>query len=102
MGSSGPGNTPKRVSLGFLVQVIIVIIGVLLIKHQKNVSEVSEQNTNTVTQVVDNWNVLPFIDLDVTDDKCPASTDPVFVRSWGGTQTGCLVNKLNWTGYGSS
>ena len=30
---AGPGNTPKRVTLGFIVQIILVVIGVVLIKQ---------------------------------------------------------------------
>ena len=29
---AGPGNTPLRVPLGFIIQVILVVIGVVLIK----------------------------------------------------------------------
>ena len=62
----------------------------------------SEQNTNTVTQVVENWNTLPFIKVDVTDDKCTAGTESIFVREWGGSEMGCLVNKLDTWGYSST
>ena len=29
----------------------------------------------------------------VTDDKCKSGEDSMFVRTWGGTEQGCLVNK---------
>lgn len=99
---AGPGNTPKRVTIGFLVQVILVVIGVVLIKQQKNVQEVSDQNTNTVTQVVENWNTMPFIGLSVTDDKCAIGTESIFERKWGGSTEGCLVNKLDTFGWSST
>ena len=99
---AGPENTPKRVTLGFITQVALVVIGVVLIKQQKSIKEVSEQNTNTVTQVVENWNTMPLVNMKVTDDKCPSGTDSIFVRPWGGSTSGCLVNKLDTWGYSTS
>ena len=37
---SGPRNVPKRVILGFLTQVIVVIISIILIKQQLSVKKV--------------------------------------------------------------
>jgi len=55
-----------------------------------------------VTQITDDWMVVPFTKIKVTDDKCASGTYSVFNRVWGGTEQGCLVNKLDWMGYGSS
>ena len=98
----GPGNVPKRVCMGFLVQTIFVVIGIVLIKQQQNVAEVAEQNTNTVTQVVKDWNTLPIIDIQVTDDKCKSGYTPFFSRNWGGSEQGCLVNKIDTFGFSST
>ena len=38
----GPGNVPKRVCMGLLVQTIFVVIGIVLIKQQQNVSDVAD------------------------------------------------------------
>jgi len=62
---------------------------------------VADQNTNTVTQVVDDWNTLPFVDLKVTDDKCLSGFESVFVRRWGGSEQGCIVNKMDTFGFSS-
>ena len=40
--------------------------------------------------------------MDVTDDKCAAGTESIFVREWGGSEMGCLVNKLDTWGYSST
>lgn len=31
----------------------------------------------------------------VTDDKCDNDEESMFVRNWGGTEQGCLVNKMD-------
>ena len=31
----------------------------------------------------------------VTDDKCKSDEKSMFVREWGGTEQGCLVNKID-------
>jgi len=91
--SGGPANVPKRIALGCLLQTIIMILGIILAINMKDVSKVSSQNTNTITQVVDDWEELPFVSLTTTDDRCPAGTQSVFQKPWEGTEQGCLWNK---------
>ena len=67
-----------------------------------DVGKVSDQNTQTVTAVIDDWNTLPFTSVTVTDDKCPAGTETMFNRHWGGTDSGCLVNKQGASGSSQS
>ncbi len=100
--SGGPGNVPKRVYCGLLTQLIVLVTGIVLTMQMHKVGVISDQNTNTVTQVSDDWTTLPFTKITVTDDKCTIGTVPVFTRQWAGTEMGCLVNKLDWIGYGSS
>ena len=38
---------------------------------------------------------MPYVSVRVTDDKCTSSEDSLFVRTWGGTEQGCLVNKID-------
>ena len=45
---------------------------------------------------------IPFTKIVTTDDKCPSGTESVFTRRWAGTEMGCLVNKLDFIGYGST
>ena len=100
--SGGPGNVPKRVYFGVLTQMIIMVLGIVLTIQMSQVGKISDQNTNTVTQITDDWMTIPFTKIVVTDDKCSSGADSVFTRRWGGTEQGCLVNKLDWMGYGSS
>lgn len=48
----------------------------------------------TVSEIADDWLVVPFVSLTVTDDKCASGTESMFVRNWGGSEQGCLVNKI--------
>ena len=54
-----------------------------------------------MSQISDDWYTVPFVKLQVTDDKCPSDYESIFVREWGGLEQGCLVNKLNTFTYGS-
>ena len=85
---------PKRVCTGLVFQLVILIIGIVLAIQMSRVGVVSDQNTNTVTEIVDDWNELPFVKVLSTDDKCPSGTESIFVREWGGSEPGCLVTKL--------
>ena len=98
----GPENVPKRVYCGCLSQMVILVFGIVLTRNMNKIGVISDQNTSTVTQIVDDWNELPFTKILVTDDKCPSGTDSVFKVNWGGTETGCLVNKLGTFGYSAS
>lgn len=74
---------------------LILIIGIVVTIHMVHVGKVSDQNTSTVTAVADDWEVVPFVSVRVTDDKCTSSETSLFVREWGGTEMGCLVNKID-------
>ena len=73
----------------------------MVTKHMIDVGKVSDQNTQTVTAVIDDWNILPFTSVTVTDVQCPAGTETMFNRHWGGTDSGCLVNKQGTGNSGS-
>jgi len=85
-----------------VMQLLVLILGIIVTIHMVEVGMVSDQNTNTVGQVVEDWNKIPFTSVRVTDDKCTSKEESVFVRNWAGTEQGCLVNKIDtWTGYSS-
>ena len=52
--------------------------------------------------MVADWNSLPIIDIDVTDDKCKTSYLPIFHRGWGGSEQVYLVNKMDTFGFGTT
>ena len=43
------------------------------------------------TQVVEDWQQLPFVDITIQDEPCTGEQEPVFYREWGGTVEGCDV-----------
>ena len=99
--SSGMINVPKRVCFNCIIQLFILVTGIVLCIIMGEVATVSKQNTSTVSQISDDWYTVPFVKLQVTDDKCPSDYESIFVREWGGLEQGCLVNKLNTFTYGS-
>jgi len=93
--SGGTNNIPKRLWFGCFSQTVILIIGIVVTMHMVSVGKVGDQNTATVSAVADDWQVIPFVSVRVTDDKCTSSEKSVFVREWAGTEQGCLVNKID-------
>ena len=50
-----------------------------------------------VTDLVQDWETIPFTSIKVQSDNCDYTTKSVFTRVWGGTEDGCLVeNTLFW------
>ena len=90
--SGGFENVPKRVLSNCVLQTLILIFGIVITTSMVKVGKVSDQNTSTVSAVIDDWSTYPFVSITVTDNKCPAGTESLFVREWRGTEPGCLVN----------
>ena len=42
-----------------------------------------------VMQIVQDWRTQPFVSLTVSDDVCPDGSEPVFSKTWAGTEPGC-------------
>jgi hypothetical protein len=76
---------PKRVIFNCVMQLLILIIGIVLTMSMIKVGKVSEQNTGTVSAIVEDWDKIPFVSVTVTDDKCLSNTESIFVREWKGT-----------------
>ena len=52
---------------------IILIVGWKLVSQMGDINKVSNQNSDTVTAIVDDWNKTPFTAIRVTDNKCTSS-----------------------------
>ena len=99
MAEDGISNVPKRVTFCCLMQLVILVLGVIITFNMYEVASVARQNNATVTEIIDNWNVLPFTKIRVANNKCKDSEESVFVRKWGGSEEGCLVNKRTLLGF---
>ena len=42
-----------------------------------------------ITELSDDWAVVPFVSIRVSDTECEADEEAAFVREWGGTVGGC-------------
>lgn len=91
--SSGFSNVPKRIFCGCLAQLVIMVLGIAIVIQMNAVGNVSDQNLSTISDIISDWNTIPFTEVTVTDDDCLSGTESLFVREWRGTQPGCLVNK---------
>ena len=56
-----------------------------------NVKEYEYFDASLVTQVVEDWQKVPFVDVIVQDLPCSGEQEPVFFRDWGGTIEGCDI-----------
>ena len=92
----GMKNVPKQVVVGFAIQSVIFVIGIILSVFMARVAVIEEQDTSEVNQILEDWGTVPFVSVQTTKSlACPAGTESIFVREWGGTETGCLVHKKN-------
>ena len=92
--SGGMSNVPKRLWFGCFMQTLTLGIGIVLTMHMFSVGKVGDQNTITVSEITQDWTTAPFVAVRVTDDKCTTGEASIFARKWGGTEQGCLVNKI--------
>jgi len=46
---------PKRVLSNFILQTLILIFGIVITTSMVKVGKVSDQNTSTVSAVIDDW-----------------------------------------------
>ena len=86
---------PKRLFCICVVQWIVMILGIVLLVNLQALLKVASQNNATVTQLVDDWRVRPFVDVFTSTGPCPAGSESIFTRRWGGTERGCNVAKVN-------
>ena len=49
-----------------------------------------------VTDIVKDWDTIPFTEITVQDEKCDPEDYPVFERTWHGTEEGCVVESENY------
>jgi len=89
------GKIPKRLYCICFVQFVVMILGIVLLVNLQALLKVASQNNATVTQLVDDWRTRPFVDVSTTTGPCPAGTESIFKRRWGGTERGCNVAKVN-------
>ena len=48
------------------------------------------EDLGIATQVIEDWQTQPFVELFVVEDQCPDGTEPAFSYVWSGTQEGCV------------
>ena len=51
----GIGDTPKTMWATLALQIVLLVVGIMLAMDLGNVDKVGDQNTNTVTDVIENW-----------------------------------------------
>ena len=44
-----------------------------------------------VTDLVRDWKVVPFTEIEVSEERCDYDKVPVFESTWSGTEPGCRV-----------
>ena len=86
MGETGVNNLPKHVGFCCAMQAVILLsIGVAITIKMSVVNNVPNENTSIVTEITNNWNVIPFIDVRVTKDRCKSGEEPMIIHQWAGT-----------------
>ena len=74
---------------------VMIICAIMVIPLTTQVEDFMKSGNNVAlrtNQFVDDWRVVPFIEIITTDTKsCPTGYEPVFERPWGGTVEGCII-----------
>ena len=76
------------------MSVIIIVICILLIALANQTLSFYNKSTTVskgISQIKNDWKVIPFIEIASFEGECPEGYDAVFERIWGGTEEGCLV-----------
>ena len=91
----------KKKAIWFLCATgfILAALGITLFVLATSFKSQTFKPTDFVNQVADDWQKVPFVDIQVVNDtKCPKDTELVFSRVWYGTRQGCYcdTNSLVW------
>ena len=54
----------------------------------------SQEEICDVTEIVEEWRKQPYVSLTVEKHFCPGGSEPLFTKTWGGTESGCRVDTL--------
>ena len=65
--------------------VVIMIAGIGMLS-----AEIPQQNS--ITQILDDWAVVPFVNITIRTSDCLADEDPVFHMDYAGVNDGWLCN----------
>ena len=84
-----------------MLQVLILVFGIMMVRWQNKLDSTPEQDKAVITELTDDWAVVPFVSIRVSDTECEADEEAAFVREWGGTLEGCLYPVADLTERGS-
>ena len=74
-----------------MIALLYTIYGITWYQITQNVTK-DLYSKPIIKQVVSDWTALPFVDLVVADEKCPKDYEPLFRRTWRGTNKGYVVH----------
>jgi len=76
------------------INVTIITLSSIMLNRVKVANELSTVNLDVVEQIESDWIAVPFVDIVIDENACPAETEAVFSKTWGGTEEGCLIQNL--------
>jgi len=72
------------------INVTIITLSSIMLNRVNVVNEFSTVNLDVVEQIESDWVAVPFVEIVIDENDCPADTEAVFSKTWGGTEEGCL------------
>ena len=84
------------IQLLITLAIAVLVLTIIFIAKVSTYNELKDQGNpgvvGVVTQLVEDWQTVPFISIQVTDTgECPPGSDPVFFSEWKGTEPGCFI-----------
>jgi hypothetical protein len=87
-------------TLLFLASNIAVItLSWVIMRNTVNPLDPLSVHNTVASELGEDWEKLPFVNLTVVSQStipakdCPIGWEPLFKRTWAGTQRGCLINQ---------
>ena len=80
-----------------VTNLVIMITSIIMEARSSEVQGLTSLTSTdllSVTQLIEDWNATPYIDIEIEDQEC---SDSVFVRWWGGTEKGCAKDGFTET-----
>jgi len=102
-----PSNTCRTVTF-LIFRIAVVAMGIVLIVYASKAKSGGSVNMNPVVQVIQDWQTLPIVDINVKTEACTPDTEvDLFKYTWPGSVegsncSGTLSTKLAYTGTRSS
>ena len=86
-------GSPVKTVIFLIIRLTVLIMGIVLCVYASQAEDKGTVNMNPVVQVIEDWKLLPFVDIKVKTVACdPATERDIFTYTWPGTTSGSICS----------